>query len=331
MAGITRYAAKKEGGGTSLLASSIQTVRIKGDCRLSNKQTLSDIRERQDSAGISGHYLSLSVTVVSLGLAAAAAAAANLIAQHPSPGWNFSILWLLWIGGVLGVVVGYGGPMVGAFALPPAIPLIQDLIPPLVLGISEFLVFGAFLGSFTSTSSVSSALRIWFAAICIYGMSAFVIILRARFLYAKSRNEYEDEVIPALNSYIAYMTLSFSGPVVLVVLAVLGELSWWVFNSKLIVSIFLSLIIANLGLGLKFHNIQARPWEALLEGRIEPEAPQAIRRSIDTIRGRVELGELDGRYFLPAKRLRQFRSRLFRDYANGEPCTVVASRQPTKE
>jgi len=300
-------------------------------CRLSNKQALNDIRARQDSAGISGHYLSLSVTVVSLGLAAAAAAAANLIAQHPSPGWNFSILWLLWVGGVLGIVVGYGGPMVGAFALPPAIPLIQDLIPPLVLGISEFLVFGAFLGSFTSTSNISSALTIWFAATCIYGISAFVIVLRARFLYAKSRNKYDDEVIPALNSYIAYMTISLSGPVVLVVLAVLGELSWWVFNSKLVVSIFLALIIAHFGLALKFHNIEARPWEAVLEGRKEPEAPQIIRRSTDAIRGRVEIGELDGRYFLPAKRLRQFRTRLFRDYADDEPCTAPANPQPTRE
>jgi hypothetical protein len=286
---------------------------------LSNKQALDDIRERQDSAGISGHYLSLSVTVVSLGLAAAAAAAANLIAQHPSPGWNFSILWLLWAGGVLGVVVGYGGPMVGAFALPPTIPLVQDLIPPLILGIAEFLVFGAFLGTFTSKPDMSSALEIWFAATCVYGISAFTIVLRARFLYAKARQGYSDEVIPALNSYIAYMTLSLSGPAMLVILAVLGELSWQVFHSKLIVSIFLSLILVNFGLGLKFHNVQARPWQALLEGGREPEPPKIIRRSVDTIRGRVELGELDGRYFLPTRRLRQFRSRLIRDYADGEP------------
>lgn len=166
---------------------------------MNNKLTLSDIRERLDSQGVSGHYLSLSVTVVSLGLAAAAAAAANLIGQHPDPGWNFSILWLLWVGGILEIVVGYGGPMTGAAILPTAIPLIQDLVPPLILGISEFLVFGAFVGKFTSTSNITSALGIWFAATCVYGLCAFAIILRARFLYAKSRSRYDERIIPTLN------------------------------------------------------------------------------------------------------------------------------------
>lgn len=285
---------------------------------MDNLITLSDIRERQDSLGLPGHYLSLSVTVVSLGLAAAAAAATNLIAHLPGPGrnlsiaWNFSVLWLLLAGGVLGVIVGYGGPMVGAFALPVAIPEVEDLIPPLLLGISEFLFFAPFADITSSASHIGSALTIWFLATCGYGVSAFVIILRARFLYAKSRIRYDDEVAPALNSYIAYMTASLSGPAMLVVLAVLGQLSWWVLNNKVAVIIVLSLIVANYVSGLWFHNVQARPWQALLGDEREPDAPQFMRRYINPIRTRIEAGELDGRYFLPPSRLKPLRARLFR-------------------
>lgn len=106
---------------------------------MDHKISGNDIRARQDY-GVANHYLSLSVTVVSLGLAAAAAAA-SLIAQFANLGPNRLLLCPLWLGGVLAIVVGYGGPMVGAFALPSSIPLIQDLIPPLILRISEFLIF----------------------------------------------------------------------------------------------------------------------------------------------------------------------------------------------
>jgi len=248
--------------------------------------------------------------VVSLGLAAAAAAAANLIAHIPSPGWNCFILLLLLVGGVLGVVVGYAGPMVGAFALPPAIPVMQDLIPPLLLGVSEFLVFGPFLSTFTARSDIGPALKLWFIATGIYGMSAFAIILRARYLLAKSRDGYDDKVLPTLNRYLAYMTLTFTGPAMLVILTVLGELSWLIFGSKLVVTIFLVLIVADYAFGFGFHNVQARPWKALLAGEEEPEAPRFVRKRVATIQRRVQLGELDGRYFLPARRLKRLRSRL---------------------
>jgi hypothetical protein len=180
--------------------------------------------------GVANHYLSLSVAVVSLGLAAAADAAASLIAQLPSLGPNRITLWHLWSGGVLAIVVGYGGPMVGAFALPPSIPLIQDLVAPLILGISEFLIFAVFIRKFTPTTDISITLVTWFAANAIYGLTAFAVVLRARFLYKQSRGRYRYDVLPALDSYIAYMTLSLFGPAMLVTFAVVGAVCWWAWH-----------------------------------------------------------------------------------------------------
>jgi hypothetical protein len=122
---------------------------------MGDKISRDDLLERQDSA-VGNHYLSLSVTVVGLGLAAAAAALASLIAQFAALGPNRYILGLLWLGGLLGVAVAYAGPMVGAFALARSIPVIRDLLPPLGLGISEFLMFAVFIHTFTPKTNISA-------------------------------------------------------------------------------------------------------------------------------------------------------------------------------
>jgi hypothetical protein len=250
---------------------------------MAEKISGNDIRARQDY-GVANHYLSLSVAVVSLGLAAAAAAVASLIAQFPSLGPNRLLLCLLWLGGVLAIVVGYGGPMVGAFALPPSIPLIQDLIPPLILGISEFLVFAVFINKFTPTTDISTTLVTWFVANGIYGLTAFAVVLRARFLYKQSRGKYAFDVLPALDSYIAYMTFSLFGPAMLVTFAIGGALSWWAWHAQWLAITWLSLILVNFTLGLWFHNVQARPWQAILAKQHEREPPRIIRRPIKRIR-----------------------------------------------
>lgn len=250
---------------------------------MAQKITGNDIRARQES-GVANHYLSLSVTVVSLGLAAAAAAAASLIVQFSVLGANRPVLGLLWLGGVLAVVVGYGGPMVGAFALPPSIPLIQDLTPPLILGMSEFLAFAVLI---TPKTDIGTTLVWWFVANGTYGLAAFWVVLRARFLYKSSRNKYSYDVRPALDSYIAYMTLSLSGPAILVTFDLAGILSWWAWHLRWLAIIWISLILINFILGLLFHNVQARPWQAILASQQEPEPPRVIRRPIRRIRKRM--------------------------------------------
>lgn len=174
--------------------------------------------------------------------------------------------------------------MVGAFALPPSIPLILDLVPPLVLGVSEFLVFAVFINKFTPTTDIGTALVTWFLANATYGLTAFVVVLRARFLYMQSRGKYDYDVLPALDSYVAYMTLSLFGPAMLAAFAIGGALSWWAWHTKWLAITWLSLILINFILGLLFHNVQARPWQAVLAEQEEREAPRIIRRPIKRIR-----------------------------------------------
>jgi hypothetical protein len=244
-----------------------------------------ELLERQDSA-VGDHYLSLSVTVVGLGLAAAAAALASLIAQFSSLGPNRLILVLLWLAGLLSIAVAYAGPMVGAFALPRSVPVILDLLPPLGLGVSEFLIFAVFIPTFKPTTNITRTLLIWFAAMVLFGLCALVVIMRARFLFRASRSSYGDDVLPAVDSYTDYMTFSIGGPAGLTIISVVGIVAWLAKPERWEPIACAVLVIVDLLFGLWFHDVQAKPWQSLLAGNEGSEPPRIIRRPMNRIRER---------------------------------------------
>lgn len=252
---------------------------------MDDKISRDDLLERQDSA-VGNHYLSLSVTVVGLGLAAAAAALANLIAQFASLGPNRLILVLLWLGGLLGIAVAYAGPMVGAFALARSVPVVRDLVPPLGLGISEFLIFAVFIHTFKPTTNISGMLLTWFAAMLLFGLCAFIVIMRARSLFRRSRASYCDDVLPVIDSYIDYMTFSVNGPAGLMIVSAIGIMAWLVKPEKWVSIVCVALIILDLAFGLWFHDVQARPWQSLLAEDEEGEPPRIIKWPMKHIRER---------------------------------------------
>ncbi len=162
------------------------------------------------------------------------------------------------------------------------------LVPPLGLGISEFLIFAAFIHAFTPTTNISAMLLTWFAAMFLFGLCAFLVIMRARSLFRSSRASYCDDVLPVIDSYIDYMTFSVvGGPSGLMLISAIGSVIAWLGNHEKWVSIVcVSLIILDLSFGLWFHDVQAKPWQSLLAGDEESEPPRIIKWPMRHIRER---------------------------------------------
>jgi hypothetical protein len=186
--------------------------------------------------------------------------------------------------------------MVGAFALARSIPAIKDLLPPLGLGISEFLIFAVFIHSFKPRTAISTVLPTWFAAMLLFGLCAFLVIIRARSLYRSSRASYGDDVLPVLDSYIDCMTLSANGPAVLMIISAIGFSTWLAFHEKVVAIVCAALIILDFAFGLWFHDVEAKPWQSLLAGDEESEPPRMIKWSLKHIRERRlgDTGSLSG-------------------------------------
>jgi hypothetical protein len=99
------------------------------------------LRQRHDTY-LADHYMAAHVTVVSLALGVGGVTAASLIVPSPRFQGNQLVFMVLWLASLLATIVAYAGTMIGAIVLPARLPAVADLLLPLLLGVSEFLLFG---------------------------------------------------------------------------------------------------------------------------------------------------------------------------------------------
>jgi len=223
-----------------------------------------ELRERYKTY-LGGHYLSLHITVVSVVLAAAGVAAASLITRPMGADHQLLVLWLLWIGSLAATAVAYGGPMVGAFALPASMPSISDLLLPLFVGVIEFLLFTILIRQVT-TVGLSDLVNTWLITMALFGLFAEFSVLRAWQHYAAGLREdvYSDDVAKIIKQYLRCLLRDSLGAGTVTVLASIGAglrssgaITWPAFIFPLIITVFLIL-------GLQGHSDTAKMWRALL-------------------------------------------------------------------
>ena len=223
-----------------------------------------ELRERY-KAYLGGHYLSLHITVVSVVLAAAGVAAASLITRPMGADHQLLVLWLLWIGSFAATAVAYGGPMVGAFALPASVPSVSDLLLPLFVGLTEFLLFTILIRQVTAVG-LNALVNAWLITMALYGLFAVLSILRAWHHYAAGLREdvYSDDIAGIIKQYLRCLLRDSSGAGTVTVLASIGAglrssgaITWPAFIFPLIITVLLIL-------GLQGHSDTAKMWRALL-------------------------------------------------------------------
>lgn len=216
-------------------------------------------------ANLSAHYLSLHVAVIGVVLAAAAAAAASLIARNVGSGQDRITLWLLWIGSLAATGVAYGGPMVGAFTIPDAVPMISDLLLPILIGIAEFLLFAILVGP-VAPIGIGSLVNIWLIAVSAFSLIALLAVQRARYHYVVGirENVYSEDVAVVTRRYLRNLTRdSCSAGALMIASAAGAELR--ISNAVKVPSlIFPAIIAAILLIGLVGHSKTAKMWRDLL-------------------------------------------------------------------
>lgn len=162
-----------------------------------SRETLS---QRYDTY-LADHYLSVHMTVVSLALGVAGLAAASLIAPSPRFGGDQIALWALWLVSLLATATAYAGTMNGAIILPSRIPAVIDLLLPLMLGITELVLFAILAYQATGLSSVRSVLTAWWFAFGVFGIVAATAVSRA--IHVIDRAPYDGALQPAVENYLA--------------------------------------------------------------------------------------------------------------------------------
>jgi hypothetical protein len=222
-----------------------------------------------------GHYLDLHITVVSVALALAGGAAASLIARHSISAADLSLLWLLWLGSVLATAVAYAGTMVGAFALPSGIPDISDLVLPLLMCVTEFLLFAVLIRQVTSFASLSDLVDTWLVLMAAFGAVAVLSITKARRHFtavagsatsyrtvAPTRSSpYSQTAASLIRQYTIYLDRDRIGATATCAASAIGVIVRFAgATAEPVAYIFALLVIALLAVGLHGHGQTARMW-----------------------------------------------------------------------
>jgi hypothetical protein len=156
------------------------------------------LRERQETY-LLDHYLSLHNTVVGVALAVAGLGAASLLGSPEEYHGYQILLWLLWCASVLATATAYAGTMIGAIVLPARVPAIVDLFLPLLIGVSELLLFGVLAHQATGISSPSAVVTAWFFCCVAFSLFSAAAIWRAATII--DPGSFPPEVAPVVRSY----------------------------------------------------------------------------------------------------------------------------------
>ena len=156
-----------------------------------------DVRRRLDDY-MTNHYLDLHVAVLSVTLAVAGAVAASLLSNH-SLGSYRPVFNMLWMASLLATLVAYAGTVTGAIALPPRVPSMWDLIPPVLISVSESLLFAVLAPQLAGAHPPRKILLAWFLCLAAFATFAASAIARARHLCQPAN--FADDLKPAVAAY----------------------------------------------------------------------------------------------------------------------------------
>lgn len=155
--------------------------------------------------------------------------------------------------------------MVGAFALPASIPSVSDLLLPLFVGVTEFLLFTVLIRQVTPVS-LNTLVSTWLIIMAFFALFADCSVLRAWYHYAAGVREdvYSDDVARIIKQYLRCLLRDSIGATTVTAVAAIGAglrisgaIEWRPFIFPLIITTLLML-------GLLGHSDTARMWRALL-------------------------------------------------------------------
>jgi hypothetical protein len=129
---------------------------------------------------LANHYVGLHNVVVGLALAVAGVAAANLLGLTESTSRYVPLQWMMLVTSLLATAVAYAGTVTGAPVLPPRLPAMLDLVLPMLLGLTEFFLFGVLARQVAVLTDPSVVAEGWFVALAAFGVAAALSIARAR-------------------------------------------------------------------------------------------------------------------------------------------------------
>lgn len=159
------------------------------------------LHRRQESYLVNS-YVGLHNTIASVSLAVGGLAAASLISIPVELEESGTVLRVLWLVSLLAVFVAYAGATTGAVALPPRVPALVDLVAPLTIAVTEFVMFGILARQATGLASGNALIAAWYFAYSAFAVFAAISVLRVRQL--TQREEYAGdelrEVIGAFRS-----------------------------------------------------------------------------------------------------------------------------------
>jgi len=147
--------------------------------------TLSMVLQRRETYLV-GHYLGLHFTIASLALGTAGVTAALLLADDALPGSYPVLFGFLWATGVLASITAFGAATVGSALLPSRLPAIVDLVLPMLIAITEFLLFAILAPQTGSEDSPHRAVVAWFLLMGAFCGLAACAILRVRVIFTRA-------------------------------------------------------------------------------------------------------------------------------------------------
>jgi hypothetical protein len=238
------------------------------------KIDITELRGRY-KAYLGSHYLGLHITVVSVVLAVAGVAAASLITRPMGPDYDLIDLWLLWVGSLGATAVAYGGPMVGVFALPASIPSASDLLLPLLVGISEFLLFTILIHQVTPVG-LNNLVDTWLIIMACFAALAELSILRARqhFEVGIRASVYPDDVLKFIRLYLQFLRRDALGAGAVIAVAAIGcglRVSGTILGPPFLFPLVVTVLLL---LGLLGHSETAKMWQAVLAAYDLPQGDE---------------------------------------------------------
>ncbi|WP_199509766.1 hypothetical protein [Nucisporomicrobium flavum] len=117
------------------------------------------------------------------------------------------------------MATAYAGTMIGSIVLPAHVPGVRDLLLPLLLSLSEFLLFAVLAYKITGLARGHVPLA-WWSSFMIFGVAVFASVRRARRLVAAGI--YSGQARLVQREYVKRMVVDLRGTTVILVIGVSG-------------------------------------------------------------------------------------------------------------
>jgi len=166
-----------------------------------NKIDRDRLRSRSDTFFMN-HQINLHTTVMGTALAVGGLALASLLGTARLYQHNYLLLWFLWLASMIACFDVYNSVFTSAIALPSIVPTPLDLLPPLLIGTSEFLLFGVLAHQATGLTRTSSVIEAWFFSFSAFCLCSLLGLWRADYVFESGigSGAYDSEVEVAVKT-----------------------------------------------------------------------------------------------------------------------------------